>query len=84
MRQVLALAYSKINFIPDTSIPFQFFAKAYPLVREIDMDDIVFVALTEYLNELFWTGDKELWEGLRARGYDKVVNFQEVKDIVLF
>ena len=48
------------------------------------MDDIVFVALTEYLNELFWTGDKELWEGLRARGYDKVVNFQEVKDIVLF
>lgn len=79
---VLELAYKKLNFISDEQIPYEFYAKALPLVRDIDMDDIVFVALNEYLDQLLWTGDLKLLNGLRAKGYKKVVSFAEVRKIV--
>lgn len=79
---VLELAYKKLNFISDEQIPYEFYAKALPLVRDIDMDDIVFVALNEYLDQLLWTGDMKLLKGLRAKGYKKVVSFADVKKIV--
>lgn len=70
--------YQKINFISDDQIPFEYFKTALPLVTGIDTDDIAFVALNEYLNELLWTGDTTLYNGLIARGYSKVVMFNEV------
>jgi len=82
VRRLLILAYDKIEFVPDQIIPFEYYAKSLPFVKEIDMDDLVFVALNEYLNTtLLWTGDKELYKGLEDRGYDKVVNFEGIKEI---
>ncbi|GJM35619.1 MAG: hypothetical protein DHS20C18_46200 [Saprospiraceae bacterium] len=43
------------------------------------MDDLPFVALTEYLDELLWTGDNQLYNGLKKKGYKKVVNFEFIK-----
>jgi len=44
------------------------------------MDDLVFVALNEYLDSaLLWTGDKELYEALERKGYKKVVDFDSIK-----
>ena len=46
------------------------------------MDDVVFVALNEYLNStLLWTGDKELYEMLEKKGYDKIITFSEIKEM---
>ena len=80
---VLEAAYRKINFISDAQIPFEYFRPAIRLVRDIDMDDVTFVALTEYMDELLWTGDTELYEGLKAKGYKKVINFAELKRLLL-
>lgn len=79
---VLKLAYAKIHFIADEQIPFEFYRKALPMVRDIDMDDLVFVALNEYMNTLLWTGDIKLLNGLRAKGYEKAVSFTEVKKLI--
>jgi len=76
------LAYEKINFISDDQIPFEFYQKSVPFVRGIDMDDLVFVALAEYMNELLWTGDRKLIAGLRSRGYKSVVDFGQVKELL--
>lgn len=82
VRRLLILAYDKIEFVPDQIIPFEYYAKSLPFVKEIDMDDLVFVALNEYLNTtLLWTGDKDLYKGLVDKGYDKVVNFEGIKKI---
>lgn len=79
-KRLLLIVYDKIEFVSDQIIPFEFYAKSVHLVRGVDMDDLVFVALNEYLNStLLWTGDKELYNALENRGYSKVVNFDRIK-----
>lgn len=79
MHIIMTEVYQRIHFINDALIPFEHYHTALPLVRNIDMNDIAFVALNEYLDELLWTGDMQLYNGLKAKGYDKVLNFEEVK-----
>ena len=82
LRRILWIVYEKIEFVSDQVIPFEYYAKSIPLVREADMDDVVFVALNEYLNStLLWTGDKELYEMLEKKGYDKIITFSEIKEM---
>ena len=40
--------------------------------------DLDFVALTYYLKGFLWTGDKILYNGLKKKGFKKVVNTQEL------
>lgn len=83
VRSLLLVIYDKIEFVPDQIIPFEYYAKSLTFVRDVDMDDLVFVALNEYLNStLLWTGDKELYESLKSRGYTKAVNFAVIKEML--
>ena len=43
--------------------------KAFDLCKDIDEKDIPFVAVTIELDGLFWTGDKELRNGLESKGF---------------
>jgi predicted nucleic acid-binding protein len=83
VRVVIELAYEKIKFISDDQIPLEFYQKSVPFVRGVDMDDLVFVALAEYMDELLWTGDLKLIAGLRSRGYQNVVDFSQVKELLV-
>ena len=38
-----------LTFVKESLIPFEMWMKAVDLVREVDMDDVAFVALTEFL-----------------------------------
>lgn len=81
-RKLLQVIYDKIEFVSDQIIPFEFYAKSLNLVRDVDMDDLVFVAINEYLGTaLLWTGDKELYKALEDKGYNKVVNFDSIKEM---
>ena len=79
---VLNLAYEKIRFISDDQIPFEFYRIALPYVRDVDMDDIVSVALAEYMDGLLWAGDKKLIDGLSKKGYEKMITFNQVKELL--
>lgn len=80
IRKLLQLVYEKIEFISDQIIPFQFYAKALRFVKDVDIDDIVFVALNDYLDSsLLWTGDKALYMALKSKGYKKVIIFENLK-----
>ncbi len=78
IRTTMTQVYQRIHFINDALIPFEHYSAALQLVRDIDMNDIAFVALNEYLDEFLWTGDMRLYNGLKAKGYDKVLTFEEV------
>ncbi len=45
--------------------------EAYKLCRDVDETDTPHVALTLEIDGLLWTGDKELKEGLKAKGFDR-------------
>lgn len=75
-RQQVFLA--NITIVPDTAIPVTTYFSVLPLVRNVDVDDIAFVALTEELDGLLVTGDRALFEGLRAKGYNKVISFKDL------
>jgi predicted nucleic acid-binding protein len=71
--------FSKITFLSENLIPFEYWQKAAELVRDVDMDDISFVSLNNYLGAKLWTGDKTLLKHLRHRmGYELCVSTAEL------
>jgi predicted nucleic acid-binding protein len=69
---------SCLTFTNEALIPFEFWTTAASLVREIDMNDVAFVTLAEFLNIKLWTGDKELIKGLAKKGYNNFITTDEL------
>jgi len=70
-----------LTFTNEALIPFDCWIKAANLVRDVDMDDIAFVALAEFLGIKLWTGDKELMKGLAKKGYTNFITTDEVSKL---
>lgn len=70
--------YSKIHFVNEELIPGTVWLEAETTVGDIDKDDSDFVALTNYLEANLWTGDKELYNGLKKKGYERVYTTSEL------
>lgn len=66
--------FSRLKFINEDLIPENIWKKALLLTSNIDIDDTDFVALTLYLKGSLWTGDKELYNGLKNKGFKKILN----------
>jgi predicted nucleic acid-binding protein len=60
-----------IHFFDEDAVTIGSWAEAWRLCRDVDENDIAYVALTLELNGLLWTGDKELETGLRKKGFSK-------------
>lgn len=67
-----------LAFTNEALIPYEFWIRAANLVRDIDMDDIAFLALAEFLGIKLWTGDRELMRGLARKGYTNFVTTDEL------
>lgn len=74
-----ALAIQKVTIIPSLSIPDDLHIKSYKLVEHIDPNDFVFVATAIFVNGSLWTGDKKLYQGLKSKGFNAIINTNEVK-----
>ncbi len=72
---------SKLRFINEELIPIQIWEKAEKLVSNIDIDDVDFVALADYTKGSLWTGDKVLYNGLKALKYKRVFNTQDLLEV---
>lgn len=76
-RQVLL----NLKFINEEIIPIETWLFAEQLVQDIDLDDTDFVALTKFLKGKLWTGDKELYNGLKLLNFKNVVNTTELLEM---
>lgn len=66
LNQLLA----NIEFVPEIIISETSLKFAFELCEDIDIKDMIFVAVTiEYSGQL-WTGDKKLIEGLKKKGFN--------------
>jgi predicted nucleic acid-binding protein len=75
--------FKYITFITLDTIPEQCWSEVKQLVADIDIYDMPFVALALYMDAYLWTGDKILYSGLKAKGFEKVISTQELKFFVL-
>ncbi len=66
--------FAKINFINEELIPEKTWITAEEIVRDIDIDDTDFIALTNYLKGYLWTGDMELYNGLKRKNFNRIYN----------
>jgi predicted nucleic acid-binding protein len=72
---------SKLKFIDEDVIPTEIWLASEELIKEIDIDDIDFVALTKFLDGILWTGDKVLYNGLKKIEFKKILNTTELLDL---
>lgn len=77
-----SLVTQNITFINEALLPEATLLSAEQLVHDIDPDDTPFLALAEHLAAKLWTGDKELSEGLKSKGFNSIITTAELR--VLF
>ena len=74
IHELLDALYTKIHFISEELIPKETLLIADELTRDIDYDDVMFVALTIHFSCKLWTGDKALMSGLKQKGFKKFIS----------
>ncbi|MBM3436009.1 MAG: hypothetical protein FJY07_07335 [Bacteroidetes bacterium] len=74
LSEIIELITHKVDFINDRLIPAELLLSYEDMLRNIDIDDTVFVALADYLKANLWTGDKKLISGLKRQNFSNVIS----------
>jgi predicted nucleic acid-binding protein len=80
-RQAFQLITDRITFLDEILLADDAIQEALAIVSGIDENDALFVALTNHLESKLWTGDKKLANGLKNKGYNKVISTDELYEI---
>jgi predicted nucleic acid-binding protein len=81
--EIYDLIVSKIRFIDDILISDADIEKAIKLVKEIDENDTLFIALSIHLHTNLWTGDKKLINGLIKKDFSKIISTDNLYELYL-
>lgn len=72
-----------VTLINEDQIPKEIWLSSYEWTKDVDENDTAFVALTEHINGKLWSLDKKLTNGLKNKGYQKIIGTGELKQIAL-
>lgn len=81
IEELESLVIENITFINEGLIPETILASTEILLKEIDLNDTPFVALTRHLKAKLWTGDKRLTKGLIARKFKDIITTAELSKL---
>ncbi len=76
--EIYELILRSITVVSHSIVPINMYEQAEDLCRDIDVDDTVFVALSEYVDGYLWTGDKKLYKGLARKEYRRLVSTEKM------
>ena len=75
LSELIDLTTRNIEFLSEVVIPEKTILKAYDLVKDVDENDVIFVALIKHLKgSKLWTGDKKLIAGLEKKGFRNIIS----------
>ncbi len=72
------LVTQSITFIDERLLPQNLLLKIETLLKVIDPNDTPFVALTKHLEDKLWTGDMQLYNGLKAKHFKDIITTSEL------
>ena len=75
--------FNQVAIIEKDEISLNVQSQAFLLVKDIDENDTAFVATTIYLNAILWSGDKPLFDGLRAKGFLNIYDSPAIQTLLL-
>ena len=74
--------FERLTIIPNLIISTQSYFRAFDYCKDIDEKDTPYLALAIEFGIEFITNDIELVNGLRAKGFDKIISLTEFFDVV--
>ena len=81
--EVYELVLKNITVLNHSIIPIADYEEAIALCENIDIDDMAFVAFSEYLKCKLWTGDKKSINGLTKKGFKRTLTTNDLyKDFI--
>ena len=68
--------------IDESKIDHKNLDKGALLIKNLDRNDYLFLAVTIHCNALLGTGDMKLFRGLRRKGFNNIISTRELKEII--
>lgn len=78
LMELETLVTQNITFIDERLLPQDLLQKTETLLKSIDPNDTPFVALTRHMEGKLWTGDMQLYKGLKAKRFKDIVTTAEL------
>ena len=76
--ETYSLILKNITILNHSIIPPEIYRSAELLCKDIDVDDTIFVAVSDFAKGKLWTGDMKLLNGLKNKGYEQVIKTEEL------
>ena len=73
LTELEGLVTSNIVFIDERLLPQDLLLKTEALLKSVDPNDTPFVALTTHLDSKLWTGDMQLYKGLKSKRFKDII-----------
>jgi predicted nucleic acid-binding protein len=73
---------SNVSVVRLESIPDSVFIRSFLFISGLDNNDVPFVATSLFTRASLWTSDKDLYYGLRKKGFGDVLNNADIKKII--
>ena len=73
LTELEAIVMANITFIDERLLPKELLDATETLLQTIDVNDTPFVAMAIHLGAKLWTGDLQLYNGLKSKGYNDIL-----------
>ncbi len=71
--ETYGLILKNITILNHSIVPTEIYKNAEIVCQDIDIDDTIFVAVSDFTKGILWTGDLKLINGLIKKGYKNLI-----------